>query len=169
MLPGRPGHAQRVPAAVLGATLSLAERAAALKALSRLAIPCVERQTQDNVAPDECVFIIVGSDLAAAERLAARCRCPRQPPLPPVRCSVRGGLTAARRCWWQECEDSGHRRAQLEAAARRPAAAQGARPHAPDGAALTEGVRTVACGCDMRQRAWLRAAALPALRRMRMP
>ncbi len=144
MLPG--GHAPRVPAAVLGATLSLAERAAALKALSRLAIPCVERRTQDDVAPDENVFIIVGSDLAAAERLAARCRCQRQPPRPPRALQrARGGLTAARCCWWQESEHCGHRRAQLEAAARRPAAGQGARPHA-----LTKGLRTVDAGARLR-------------------
>ena len=65
--------------AVLGSNLSSSERVAARKALGRLDIQCADRRTQEDISPDESVFIVVGNDLAAAERLAKRCRLQRRP------------------------------------------------------------------------------------------
>ena len=94
-------------AAVLGSTLSSSERVAARKALSRLDIQCAERRTQEDVSPDERVFIVVGNDLAAAESLAKRCRLQCRPAHRPLRtetdCSRRVAVAGGQALWGSTC------------------------------------------------------------------
>jgi hypothetical protein len=94
-------------AAVLGSTLSSSERIAARNALGRLDIQCAERRTQEDVSPDESVFIVVGNDLAAAERLAKRCRSQRRPAHRPLwtelTAAVASLVAGGRALWGSTC------------------------------------------------------------------
>ena len=58
--------------AIFGAGVSGVERTAAKKVLSRLDIALHDRRDVEDIAPDECVLVVVGNDLDAVANIMRR-------------------------------------------------------------------------------------------------
>lgn len=60
--------------AIFGAGVSGVERTAAKKVLSRLDVAWHDRRSVEDIAPDECVIVVVGNDLDAVANIMRRCK-----------------------------------------------------------------------------------------------